>query len=171
MGMDVFGRNPSDENGEYFRANVWWWHPLWNYCALVAPDLTEAVNGHVNDGDGLDAGEAEELANRLSHELATGATEVFHREFCEMKASAERSTCTYCGGSGVRRDEVGVNAGMVDQELDPILAVLLGRGVGWCNGCNGEGSVEAFVTRLQFSVRTVEDFVRFLRSSGGFSIH
>ena len=32
MGMDVFGKNPTDEKGAYFRNNVWFWHPLWDYC-------------------------------------------------------------------------------------------------------------------------------------------
>ncbi len=27
MGMDVFGRNPSAEAGEYFRATAWSWAP------------------------------------------------------------------------------------------------------------------------------------------------
>ena len=25
--------------GIYFRNNVWWWRPLWNYCYNIAPDL------------------------------------------------------------------------------------------------------------------------------------
>ena len=28
MGMDVYGRRPKSERGEYFRNNIWWWHPL-----------------------------------------------------------------------------------------------------------------------------------------------
>ena len=38
MGMDVYGRAPTSESGEYFRANVWSWHPIWNYCEVLAPD-------------------------------------------------------------------------------------------------------------------------------------
>ena len=55
MGMDVYGRNPTTKQGEYFRNNVWWWHPLADYCTSVAPDITAQCNSwHHNDGDGLD---------------------------------------------------------------------------------------------------------------------
>ena len=35
MGMDVYGIAPTSERGEYFRNNVWWWRPLWDYCCEV----------------------------------------------------------------------------------------------------------------------------------------
>jgi hypothetical protein len=28
MGMDVYGKEPKSDKGEYFRNNVWWWRPL-----------------------------------------------------------------------------------------------------------------------------------------------
>ena len=30
-----------DNPGVYFRNNVWWWRPLWNYCYAVAEDIIE----------------------------------------------------------------------------------------------------------------------------------
>ena len=39
MGMDMYGRKPTGERGEYFRNNVWWWHPLADYCIMIAPDI------------------------------------------------------------------------------------------------------------------------------------
>ena len=35
MGMDVYGIAPEKEWGEYFRSNVWWWRPLWDYTAEI----------------------------------------------------------------------------------------------------------------------------------------
>ena len=32
MGMDVYGRKPKNETGEYFRANVWSWRPIYWLC-------------------------------------------------------------------------------------------------------------------------------------------
>ena len=55
MGMDVYGKNPENETGRYFRACVWGWHPLAEYLTEVAPDLIGKVTYlHSNDGDGLD---------------------------------------------------------------------------------------------------------------------
>ena len=54
MGMDVYGKSPTTEVGAYFRKNVWGWHPLWNMCADLSPDIAGKVEyAHTNDGDGL----------------------------------------------------------------------------------------------------------------------
>jgi hypothetical protein len=39
MGMDVYGRNPSDPVGEYFRATVWSWQPIHHLCVELCSDL------------------------------------------------------------------------------------------------------------------------------------
>jgi hypothetical protein len=44
MGMDVFGKAPTRKVGEYFRSNVWYWHPLWHYCEEIAPDIIPSDN-------------------------------------------------------------------------------------------------------------------------------
>ena len=35
MGMDVYGLNPD----KYFRNNVWWWRPLWDYVCNTCYDI------------------------------------------------------------------------------------------------------------------------------------
>ena len=44
MGMDVYGREPEKELGKYFRSNVWWWRPLWNYTAEIDRFYAEQKN-------------------------------------------------------------------------------------------------------------------------------
>ena len=39
MGMDVSGRKPSSEAGEYFRATVWSWHPIHALIIELCSDL------------------------------------------------------------------------------------------------------------------------------------
>ena len=39
MGMDVYGERPRTNKGEYFRNNVWWWRPLWNYVSVECSDI------------------------------------------------------------------------------------------------------------------------------------
>lgn len=73
MGMDVYGHAPTQKEGEYFRNNIWWWHPLADYIELVAPDEAAACeHWHSNDGDGLDEDEALALADRLQAEIDSG---------------------------------------------------------------------------------------------------
>jgi hypothetical protein len=69
MGMDVMGLKPTSNDGKYFRSSHDMWAPLWRYCAQLAPDLIDgdlAHRGLYNDGAGLCAKDAAQLAERLS---------------------------------------------------------------------------------------------------------
>ena len=171
MGMDVYGKNPSSEKGSYFRNNVWYWRPLWGYCEELHHDLCHKVEyGHSNDGDGLDADDARLLGERLLADIANGVTAEYERQHNEYIASLPRTDCQYCGATGIRTDEVGVEHGMPTKELEPEVAMLVGRTHGYCNGCRGEGKVEHFATNYGFSVDNVRNFAEFLLECGGFEI-
>ena len=80
MGMGVYGTNPKSKHGEYFRNTVWSWHPLWDYCCAVAPEITRRVRyGHSNDGDGLDERGSKQLAAVLRREILSGRTAAYAR--------------------------------------------------------------------------------------------
>lgn len=170
MGMDVYGRAPTSEVGQYFRSNVWYWRPLWNYCMEVAPELCKDVSGHTNDGDGLDATGAAELADILTREIDSGRTAQRVVAFHEYQSNLERHTCTLCSGTGIRTDEVGQLHNMPTKVLEPHLQSLLGRSTGWCNSCRGEGLVEDHEIAYRFDEDIVRDFADFLHRCGGFSI-
>jgi hypothetical protein len=170
MGMDVMGTNPSTKKGEYFRNNVWWWRPLWNYCIEVAPELCENVNGHCNDGDGLDEDGAYELAKILREMLNEGHTAAYEIQYNSYIASLPRHNCEFCEGTGIRTDDVGQEMGMPTQKLEPEIAIVVGRTHGWCNACGGEGMVSDFDAEYPFSVKNVEEFTTFLEGCGGFEI-
>jgi hypothetical protein len=170
VGMDVFGVAPTTTTGEYFRNNVWWWRGLWQYCCQVAPDLTADVAGQSNDGEGLNAADAVQLATVLREEIASGRCAEFAAEFARWKASFDREPCTWCDGSGIRTDAVGREQGMPTRVLDDATAVLLGRSTGWCNGCSGEGLKDDWRLLYHFSVDNVAEFAEFAENSGGFRI-
>jgi hypothetical protein len=78
MGMDVFGRKPTNKQGEYFRNSIWGWHPLASYVCVVAPEFADhCENWHTNDGDGLNAEDSAALADKLQQEIDSGRTERF----------------------------------------------------------------------------------------------
>src|ERR1700744_8202 len=110
MGMDVYGRKPTTEDGKYFRNNVWWWRPLADYIVDVAP---RALTGKCkywqsNDGAGLNAKESLRLAVILREEIASGRC----KEFADLRArdiaAMPRLICEWCEGFGIRTDAVGV---------------------------------------------------------------
>ena len=168
MGMDVVGRSNPDA---YFRNNVWWWRPLWDYCVEIAPELCGDVEGHTNDGDGLDEDGAVQLSAVLCNEIASGRTARYMRSYNKMLASLPRHDCGHCQGTGIREDRVGVDMGMPTKELDEHAAVITGRTHGWCNACNGEGKADEVATWYAFSVENVQNFADFLDDCGGFHIY
>ena len=58
-----------DENcGTYFRNNVWWWRPLWNFVSATCDNiLTEKdiEHGSFNDGHRISKTKANRIAKRL----------------------------------------------------------------------------------------------------------
>lgn len=171
MGMDVYGKNPASDCGEYFRNNVWWWHPLWDYCLEMHADICGSVEcGHSNDGDGLDTDDARELGLRLLNDIDLGEVEEYETAFNLEKSELPVSECGFCSGSGIRTDEVGVEHGMPTKELGDAEKILFGRSLGWCNACGGSGKQEHFGCSYYFSVDNVKKFAEFLVDSGGFEI-
>ena len=168
MGMDVMGKSPTTEQGEYFRNNWWWWRPLWAYCVEVAPDLCGRVNAGSNDGDGLNAEDSAELSRILFERIDSGHTAEWEREYNEWRARLPRVDCNWCRGTGVRRDKVGREMGMREKVLDQETQILTGRSVGWCNGCGGVGRRAQTRTEYPFEVENVREFAKFLESCGGF---
>ena len=75
MGFDLFGLNPSDDRGQYFRNNIWYWHPLWEYVTEQCADLLtpqQVTTGHANEGVQVDADTAAAIAARLTGLLDAG---------------------------------------------------------------------------------------------------
>jgi hypothetical protein len=167
MGMDVYGKS-----GNYFRNNVWWWHPLADYILEIAPDVAaNCKHWHTNDGDGLSADNAARLADILEAEIASGRT----AEYAALReASIEAlpdEQCQWCEGTGIRTDRIGQEMRMPQR---PIPADQVGHPragqIGWCNGCDGVGHVRPFKAHYPFDVGNVKEFAEFCRASEGFEI-
>ena len=172
MGMDVYGKNATSEKGGYFRNNVWWWRPLWDYCLELHGDICSKVeHGHSNDGDGLDAYDASLLGDRLLSDVATGVTAEYEKRYNQAIADLPRTDCDLCGATGIRTDKIGVEMGMPTKELAPEVAIVVGRTHGYCNACNGEGQTLPWSANYPFSVENVRQFGEFLVDSGGFAIY
>lgn len=171
MGMDVIGVNPASEVGEYFRANVWYWHPIWGYVEDCHPDLAELVEyAHSNDGDGLDAEHSAILATRLKEDYASGKIEEYSQEYRKELAELPMEDCSLCDATGIRTDAVGVEGGWDTKELPPDIQIIVGRERGSCNGCSGVGKKEAWETNYPFDPEVMKEFAEFLEDCGGFQI-
>lgn len=171
MGMDVFGKNPTNEVGKYFRRNVWGWRPLWDYALDMHHEIAGVVrNGHSNSGDGLGSADSIKLANALIQDLEDGTAIEYINKRNARLAEIERHTCKWCAGTGIRTDDIGIENKMPERELEPEMAILLGRTHGWCNGCRGEGKTDDIATSYYLDAEDIAEFAEFLKNCGGFSI-
>jgi hypothetical protein len=159
MGMDVMGKNPKNETGEYFRNNMWWWPPLAIYVCQVAPEIAAKCKyWQSNDGDGLDGEASMLLADLLQKEIDSGRTERYARLRQSQIEQAPNEPCSLCEGTGTHKPAPERGAG--DPTKDGIV----------CNSCDGNGYVRPWVDNYSFSVENVQEFANFLRDCSGFEI-
>lgn len=172
MGMDLFGSNPTSSVGECFRNNVWHWNPLWTYVVEFHQDCLpgDPNEGFYNNGYSLDADQSFALSESIQYSIDSGAAQNYENDFRQYQASLPLTDCRYCQTTGIRRDDVGINAGMPDKELDPFIQLLVKRTHGTCNACQGLGKYANDHASYAFSVDNLRMFVHFLRTCGGFAI-
>jgi hypothetical protein len=160
MGMDVYGLNPTSSKGDYFRNNVWYWRPLWNYVEEHFPDIAEKVPGaHYNDGDGLNAEDSLLLASLLQDHIDRGLVAKFEKSWNDIITNAPEEPCEYCSQTGVCKSESG---SPMNSSSETIYKE--------CNSCNGSGKTKSYVTMYPFTEDNVIEFTHFLKYCGGFSI-
>ena len=150
MGMDVYGENPKGEKGDYFRNNVWWWRPLWQYCHSSAPELIDEdkfVSGTTNDGAGLNAMKAAKLGVKLLTLVEDGSCATYKRERELWLESLEDEVCDNCNGN---------NRGNFKKKD--------------CLACKGKGTRENWNKHYPFDIENVKEFAEFCIESGGFKI-
>lgn len=155
MGMDVYGSKPKTKRGEYFRNNVWFWHPLWDYCCTVDPTLIERVpEAHNNSGDGLDATGARQLAFKLQEEINSGRAEEYVNTYEAQRKSIPKNDCIYCDENGERTWQ--------NAEGEPYTKQ--------CNACSGTKKVDAWDAHYPMDLDNIKEFTAFLMDCGGFQI-
>lgn len=171
MGMDVYGKNPANEVGQYFRRNVWGWRPLWQYVEDIHPEIAELVEyAQSNDGDGLGARDSKKLAKLLKEDIFRGVVDNYVETRNKYLSELPKEDCQLCEATGIRTDKVGVENGMPEKELSPEIAIITGRTKGWCNACSGEGKKDPWETSYYLEAEDIVEFADFLENCGGFEI-
>lgn len=158
MGMDVYGRNPKSEVGQYFRNNVWWWHPLWDCCEHFFPEITSKVKyAHDNSGDGLNGRDARKLGFYLEKVINDGKVEKYIEAFNQVKEEAEPQTCFYCDNQYALLEQSSDNQGYLFKAEH-------------CKICKGTGKVSNNIKSYSINLENVQNFSEFLKECGGFRI-
>ena len=142
--------------GVYFRNNVWWWRPLWQFvCERFDDILTEQDMdaGNYNDGHEITADKAMEIGVELTAMLESGRIQEYSdRHKAELDALPQVE-CELCEGTGKRQDPPNKGAGDYP-----------------CNGCSSTGKKDDWDKSYPFDVENVREFATFCLESGGFTI-
>ena len=154
-----------NQEGTYFRNNVWWWRPLAKYVILftkVVPKDEEQCWGY-NDNHIVQEEDAKQIAKQLRYLIKTGHTKKFAREWetrrkkiekHNEKVEKELETFTKEVQKKMRDDNL-VPRDFPKKDHDKWEKIYDKR--------DHNGS-------YPFSVENVEEFAKFCEHSGGFSI-
>ena len=73
-----------ENSGVYFRNNVWWWRPLWNFVSSTCDSiLTEKdiESGSYNDGHRISKTKADRIARRLFKLIRNGSVKSYESAY------------------------------------------------------------------------------------------
>jgi hypothetical protein len=139
-----------NNKGVYFRNNVWWWRPLWDYCKGVCPNIiTEEKweEGHHNSGCSFTEEEAIEIGDMLNEQLSKGFTIEYEASYKQWQHDLPQNVCSNCNNN---------NRGNTKKKD--------------CAVCNTTGFVNDWNKSYPFNTENVKEFAEFCINSGGFKI-
>ena len=164
MGYDIHGIEPTATEGAGFRRSNLAWPPLAALCRELVPDIAaRCTHWTSNDGDGLDADSAAQLALRLLELIADGTIAEYMSQLREMLARTPDKNCDACDGTG------RIPRALV-KTVDTLPGPLDKDGNFICLACAGAGRVQQLCAPRLLDEDDVHEWVRFLQRCGGFSI-
>ena len=145
-----------DTPGSYYRANVWWWRPIWQYVCENCDDiltLNDVEHGEFNDGHKISKTKAKKIASRIRRLDKQGKIMEYELEHKQHIKSLPQEECSICDGTGRRSKPPKAGAGDMK-----------------CNACQGIGEVDNWQCHYPFESQPVVEFAEFCEQSGGFEI-
>ena len=136
--------------GVYFRNNVWWWRPLWDYVCKHCDDILTEEDmelGCENSGHLINKEKAAKIGVKLQSLIMSGATKEWKEGYDKEVAGLPKEPCFRCNGN---------NHGHNKKKE--------------CKSCDKTGERENWQASYPFDVENVERFSQFCLESGGFEI-
>ena len=148
MGFDIYGLAPTDEKFKYFRANCWYWRPLWSYALFVTLDLTEdEINaGADNSGSIISNETAIKIGKNILKRNKSGKLTEYSLNRKKYLLDLPLIDCYNC---------------TKDNKLNKKT----------CSVCNNSRKVDNEESYYPFSVELALEFANFCKNSGGFQVY
>ena len=172
MGFDLYGVSPKNKNGEYFRNNVWWWRPLWQYVSVECSDLLtdkDIEAGGYNDNHKIKARQAEKIADRLLGLCERGEPQAVQKSY-EYKSKPQIKFNEMCDKAAkhlydniVDKQDGKITCPGDMKEHDP------DNYERWSQLAS-MGKIQFIQTNYPFDANNVKEFAKFCKDSGGFTI-
>tara|TARA_Y100001938_G_scaffold115703_1_gene159309 strand:+ start:1100 stop:1600 length:501 start_codon:yes stop_codon:yes gene_type:complete len=92
--FDDMDRYHNDNPGVYFRNNVWWWRPLWDFVCLQCDEFMtdeQKMGGSYNDGKLIDQETAAKIGTKLEILLADGTVDRWEEHIKKRNKELEKS--------------------------------------------------------------------------------
>jgi len=224
MGFDVYGLQPNNKikpdepdwtkndkeaikayftwqkntPGAYFRANVWTWHPMWDFihnsCIDIFEDNWDLLKNkeintikdmyescHRNDGFIIPDEVAKKIAQKIVAFDNAGIIEQEEVKDDIRREHMEMICCDICNGTGTRKGWEGwesekewlMTHGTLESSDDNVpikVSFKYAHKVKGCNSCYGIGKVKPFTSNYRFKAEYLREFAEFCNKSGGFQI-
>ena len=160
MGFDLYGQEPKNKFGEYFRQNVWGWRPIWEYvCTHHADSLDQKTleMGNYNEGHIVSKQQATTLANKIHVDLQDGTVSDFVKMVEDSVKKAKEHNK------------------FIDKQMNDLLAKHNVKAACDLEPKHKEEWDKIYAEHdwadsYPFAVDNLESFIKFCRESGGFEI-
>ena len=87
-------KHHDDNPGIYFRNNVWWWRPLWQFVCEHCDDILtekEMTSGSYNDGRKINEKKSIDISDRLMDLIEDGTVDKYSKEYEEQRKKMQNS--------------------------------------------------------------------------------
>ena len=153
----------SNQEGTYFRNNVWWWRPLADYTleySKVLPINEKTLEGwHTNSGHKVKKEEAIQIGKQLNYLIKSGHTKKFEKKYMTESRKAQKYNETI----REKMDKIGKlkrNKDLVPRDYNKEDKAQWDKLY----------SMQKRIADYPFSVENVKAFAKFCLASGGFEI-
>ncbi len=157
-----------DNPGDYFRNNVWWWRPLWNFVCESCDDFLtdkDMGKGDSNSGYKISKTKAIKISKRLFEELANGNVDNLERQHTLRMAKAE-----------AHNKEVREELDRITKECKDKFPIHADKLVPanypepYKTQWDETYAKEDWAASYPFNAENVKNFAEFCQQSGGFTI-
>ncbi len=153
-----------DNPGTYFRNNVWFWRPLWNFvCDTCGDFLTDKDmgGGDTNDGYVISKTKAQKIAAKLREAIDSGVCERIEKDYKKKAEEARKHNVKIEAElEQINADCKAKHGNLVPREYPEPYKTQ------W----NDAYSRKSWTDSYPFSVENIKNFANFCEQSGGFEI-